>query len=186
MNFGQAISSVFRQYFGFRGRARRSEFWWFALFYYSVLIISAIFLPLLYLIFFVAMIIPGSAVLVRRLHDTGRSGWYALSILLPFVNFILFLIFGVRRGDRGANKYGPDPIGSTDDVAPITAEVVLGARGRQDFCTNCGSRLEAGVNYCRSCGTAVRSSQDDVGFCTNCGSALEPSANVCRACGTSV
>ena len=154
MNPGQSITSVFKQYFGFSGRARRSEYWWFALFQIIALIVLAnIFGPLLF-IYFVATIFPALAVLVRRLHDTGRSAWWLLLAIMPFGGIVI-LILVVTRGDRRENRYGPDPLRSPADVV---VEGVGGARSSQDgvrFCTNCGSALASSANFCRACGTGV-------------------------------
>lgn len=100
-----------KQYFDFKGRARRKEYWMFALIsyiiYYSVLIICV--KSELYesavewvLIFFLTMTIPSISVAVRRMHDVGKSGWFAL---IPIYNLILT----VTEGERMENKYGPDP-----------------------------------------------------------------------------
>ena len=83
MNPAQSISSVFGQYLGFSGRACRSEYWWFFLFQFIVEIILLIAFPILYVIFFLVTILPYLAVAVRRLHDTGRSGWWMLIGLVP-------------------------------------------------------------------------------------------------------
>ena len=52
---------------------------------------------------------PGLAVTVRRLHDTGKSGWLYLLALIPYIGSLIIFIFTVIKGDRGDNKYGPDP-----------------------------------------------------------------------------
>ncbi len=107
-------------YANFEGRARRSEYWYFVLFNFiisvSAWIISIIliffggfllwfFIP----IFSLALIIPNLAVQVRRLHDTGKSGWYLLMVFIPLVGPIILLVFYCTEGDRGPNEYGPDP-----------------------------------------------------------------------------
>ena len=58
-----------------------------------------------------ALFLPGIAVGVRRLHDTGRSGWWMLIPLIPLIGSIVLLVFFVFRGDESDNEYGPDPIG---------------------------------------------------------------------------
>ena len=91
---------VFENYANFNGRARRSEYWYFVLMNFIVLIVAAIldstlglnFSPLpygyLYLVVALATFIPGLAVAVRRLHDVGKSGWF---FLVPIYNLILYL-----------------------------------------------------------------------------------------------
>jgi uncharacterized membrane protein YhaH (DUF805 family) len=59
-----------------------------------------------------AFIIPNLAVTVRRLHDTGRSGWFVLLGLIPCIGGILLLVFYVSAGDPGTNKFGPPPASS--------------------------------------------------------------------------
>ena len=101
-------------YAQFSGRASRSEFWWFSL---GNLLISSAFgvidlalgsavFTSLYLL---GTIIPSIATVFRRLHDTGRSGWYLLLVLIPIVGPLVLLAFYVSKGDKRANKYGPVP-----------------------------------------------------------------------------
>lgn len=117
-NIGTATQSAFRQYATFRGRAARDEFWWFSLAQilasiFAIIIVSPnghvedSMLPLFF-IFFIGIGIPSIAAQVRRLHDTGRSGWNLLWYLLlpPLGSFVvLFLLVG---DSDGPNKYG-DP-----------------------------------------------------------------------------
>ena len=56
-----------------------------------------------------AVIIPGTAVAIRRLHDTGRSGWWQFLVIVPILGWILLLIWLVKDSDEGHNKYGPNP-----------------------------------------------------------------------------
>lgn len=117
----QAISSVFSQYAGFSGRARRAEYWWFALFSVVVLGVAAAidsatglafennFVGPIYIVIALALIIPSIAVTFRRLHDTGRSGWWWLLSLLCGVGGIILLVFCLIPGNPGTNEYGPDP-----------------------------------------------------------------------------
>ena len=110
----------------FDGRSRRKEFWIFELF--NILIILALFvaaftafgttehpdrveavlfIPLA--LYILAIIIPGLAVTVRRLHDTGKSGWMILLCLIPIVGVIIVLVFAVLDSDPVPNQYGPNP-----------------------------------------------------------------------------
>ncbi len=111
---------VLRKYAVFAGRARRREFWMFTL--VNVLISIALGIidailgttygagsGVLQTIYSLAVLIPSLAVGVRRLHDTGRSGWWLLIGLVPCVGFIVLLVFFVSEGHRGDNEYGPDP-----------------------------------------------------------------------------
>lgn len=107
---------VLKKYAVFSGRARRQEYWMFTL------ISSLIYLGLVVLglardtempelVFFAAIFLPSLAVSVRRLHDTGRSGWWVLIGLVPCVGTIVTIIFMATEGERGENRYGPDPKG---------------------------------------------------------------------------
>lgn len=149
MNIGQSISSVFRQYFVFSGRACRSEYWWFALFHIIAIFALAFTIPSLFVIYFLATIIPTLAVLVRRLHDTGRAAWWLLLPIIPFGNIVL-LVFTVMKGEQRENRYGPDPLRSSPD------EIFTGSGENRisvvnaNICTDCSSELEPGSNFCRS------------------------------------
>lgn len=115
-----------RQYADFSGRARRTEYWMFILFQIifalAAMVIDYVigtnFEPLpygvFYLLYALATFIPGLAVAVRRLHDTGKSGWYYLVVLIPLAGPIWLLVLMCLDGDRGPNEYGPDPKNVTE------------------------------------------------------------------------
>ena len=122
--------AVLKKYAVFSGRARRKEFWMFVLFNmifaFVAGLIDGIFLPnlgidagggakigLLGAIYSLAVLIPGLAVAVRRLHDTNRTGWWYLIVLIPFIGAIILLIFFVQDSQPGDNKYGPNPKAGT-------------------------------------------------------------------------
>ena len=122
VNFVEAISLGFSNYFNFSGRATRAEYWWFILFLsIGGLALSAISLfagipAVLDTVFRIVTLIPFLALGARRLHDINRSGWwllgylgYILLILPGLVMTIILIIWGIKRGDTGPNKYGPDP-----------------------------------------------------------------------------
>ena len=154
MNPMQSISSVFRQYIGFSGRAGRSESWWSILFQIIVAFILGVSAQVLYVIFVFATFLPALAVLVRRLHDTGRTAWWLLLAIVPFGSLVL-LIFAVIAGERRENRYGPEPLISTADGAFESAGGFQGSQDSARSCTNCGAELDSAANYCRSCGKAV-------------------------------
>lgn len=106
MGFSQAVKSVFSNYANFSGRARRSEYWYFALF---LLIISLI--PIVNLIVGLISIIPSIAVSVRRLHDIGKSGWWLLLFLIPIIGYIVLLIWACTDSQPGENQWGANPKG---------------------------------------------------------------------------
>ncbi len=113
--------AVLKKYAVFWGRARRKEYWYFALFNILIAIVLGIidgvtgtFSPevgigLLGGLYSLAVLIPGFAVAVRRLHDTGKSGWWLLILLVPLVGPIVFLVFTVQDSQPGENQYGPNP-----------------------------------------------------------------------------
>ena len=105
---------VFAKYFDFSGRAKRTEYWLFHLIHAVVSVVLLILGVTVGWVFFVllgiyylASIIPSLAVLVRRLHDTGRSGWWILIGFVPFGGFVLFIF--TLMGSDGPNYYGPEP-----------------------------------------------------------------------------
>ncbi len=101
MDFGTSLKTCFSKYATFEGRARRSEFWWF---YLAVFIGSWI--PYLGAIWSLVVIIPTLAAGARRLHDTGRSAWNLLWMLLPVVGAILLIVWWAQDSKPGANEYG--------------------------------------------------------------------------------
>ena len=126
---------IFKNYANFNGRARRSEFWLFYLFIfivYAVLgggasafiflkirIVATIFSGILGL-FSLGLFIPDLALTVRRLHDTGRSGWFFLIVLIPIVGPFILLYFCVLDSKFEANEYGPSPKYSTVSDSGLT------------------------------------------------------------------
>lgn len=116
MGFADAVRACLSRYVTFRGRARRSEFWWFALFVSAGgLVLNlvdfvlfdgfAILSPL----FSLAMLLPNLAVGVRRLHDIGRTGWWMLIALVPLIGTLVLIFFWVQDSEAGANRHGPSP-----------------------------------------------------------------------------
>jgi uncharacterized membrane protein YhaH (DUF805 family) len=98
---------VLQNYATFKGRASRSEYWYFVLFnvIFSIVLgfVSGIVdLPILYTIYSLALLIPSIAVAVRRMHDVGKSGWF---ILIPIYDLIL----ACTQGVKGENEYGTEP-----------------------------------------------------------------------------
>jgi uncharacterized membrane protein YhaH (DUF805 family) len=112
---------VLKKYAVFSGRARRMEYWMFVLFNIIIIVVLALidyltgtFSPragvgLLGGLYSLAVLIPSIAVTVRRLHDTGRTGWWILIGLIPVIGNIVLLIFMVLDSEPGANEYGPNP-----------------------------------------------------------------------------
>jgi len=114
MSFADSVRTCLTKYITFSGRARRSEFWWFALFLFILYIVAAIIdaaigTSIILLLVALAFLLPSLAVTVRRLHDTGRSGWWILIGLVPFIGGIVLLVFECMDGQPGPNNYGPSP-----------------------------------------------------------------------------
>ena len=133
MTFSESIKTCLSKFVTWEGRASRSEYWYFILFavicYVAASIIDRILgtsfsmtnpatgepqslgYGYVYVLTALALLLPSLAVLVRRLHDTNRSGWWYWIILIPLVGAILVLVWFCTRGTVGNNEYGSDPLG---------------------------------------------------------------------------
>ncbi|WP_067574969.1 DUF805 domain-containing protein [Nocardia acidivorans] len=120
MGLRAALKSALAQYVSFDGRASRSEFWWFTLFYYGLFFAAGILSKALSgigsslvatfgAVVLFSLFLPSVSVRVRRLHDAGYSGWYLLVALLPFLGGLILLGLSLQDGIPGPNPYGPDP-----------------------------------------------------------------------------
>jgi len=132
-----SIKTCFQKYATFTGVASRPEYWWFILFQYLVYILSAILFksPALTLLWWVGTLLPMWSAGVRRLHDSGRSGWW---LLLPIVN----LIFMCQATKINGNDYR----------FGIQSE---GVTRSGSFCANCGNSLSVHDVFCKNCGTKI-------------------------------
>jgi uncharacterized membrane protein YhaH (DUF805 family) len=133
MGFMDALTTVFRnKYATFSGRASRSEYWWS---YLGIAVISMV-LQIIGIVGglalgsvneglgalfglaafagLLALLIPSLSVNVRRLHDTGKSGWMLLILLIPCIGFILWLVWMIEDGQPHVNAYGAVPTNSLD------------------------------------------------------------------------
>ncbi len=119
---------ITKSYLDFDGRARRSEYWYFTLFN-VIIIYGLMFLTggmsllgggdssgiggglvgILLIIYFLATVLPGIAVVIRRLHDVGKSGWMYFIILIPLIGAIMILVYLCSDSQAGENQYGPNP-----------------------------------------------------------------------------
>jgi len=133
MGFTDAVKNCVRNnYLGFSGRASRSEYWWFMLFLQIVPIVGYVlvfayisvalgeegatmsFETLMNLLSLpslvtLAFLLPALSVSVRRLHDTGKSGWMLLITLIPCIGLILWLVWMIEDGQAHDNAYGSVP-----------------------------------------------------------------------------
>jgi len=118
VSFTEAIKSGFDHYVNFGGRASRPAYWWWFLFAILVAACASIIdaaigsFGVISGIAGLALLLPGLSGAIRRLHDTGHSGWWVLIGLIPVIGFIVLLIFYLREGDAGENQYGPPPVAS--------------------------------------------------------------------------
>ena len=115
MTFGESISTCFKKYFVIQGRASKSEFWWFQLLWSASIFIMFIFEGKEQVTYFfygiiVIIFIPLFTVGVRRLHDTGKSGFYYFWSLVPFIGSLIVLAFMLGDGTKGRNQYGDNPL----------------------------------------------------------------------------
>ena len=122
MGFGQAISYNFSNMTNFSGRASRSEFWWWILFIWIISIVVNIvtggwnfsstdrgFLYWVGVIIGIILWLATLAVTIRRLHDTGRSGWWVLLWFICCIGGLIVLIFCIQPSQPADNQYGPPP-----------------------------------------------------------------------------
>ena len=123
MGFVEAVQTFFKRYADFNGRSSRSEYWWAYLGIILITFVVGLVSGLLgetiggfiFLIFYLAILVPSIAIGVRRLHDLDKSGWFYLLALVPLVSLIL-LVWFCMKGTDGPNRFGPDPLGHTGDV----------------------------------------------------------------------
>ena len=122
-----------KKYAQFDGRSRRKEYWSYFLLVIGLNIVANMLDSMiglggtvwglwgpLSLLLSLALFVPGLAVTIRRLHDTGRSGWWTLIAFIPFVGALVLLYFMVLEGVSGPNEYGPDPKAGERGAAPGT------------------------------------------------------------------
>lgn len=132
MTFSESYKTCFAKFTTWQGRASRSEYWYFTLFGFLVAVVALVidhvlgttfkftnpvsgeeqsmFYGYVYSLVALAMLLPGLAVMVRRLHDTGHSGWWYWIWLVPLIGGILLLVWLCSRGTVGDNTYGSDPL----------------------------------------------------------------------------
>lgn len=137
MTFMESIRICFTKYVVWKGRAARSEYWWFVLFAFAASIVlgvvDAAFLGvgpggtgILGGVFSLATFLPSLSVLVRRLHDTDRTGWWFWVILVPVVGWIVLVVFLASKSSNGDNQYGAEPFGddstSASSIPPVSRD----------------------------------------------------------------
>jgi uncharacterized membrane protein YhaH (DUF805 family) len=98
MTFQESITTCFKKYVDFNGRASRSEYWWFALFIVVVSIVLSMVSRELSGLFSLATLLPSITAAARRLHDTNRSGWWQLIVFIPIIGWIVLIVFLAQEG----------------------------------------------------------------------------------------
>lgn len=110
-----------KNYATFTGRSQRSEYWYFVLFYLLIYIGLSLLdgllgtysgkaeIGLLSALFAIGMLLPSIAVIARRLHDIGKSGWWQLIAFIPLIGTLLLLVWLARDSESASNRHGPNP-----------------------------------------------------------------------------
>jgi uncharacterized membrane protein YhaH (DUF805 family) len=146
MNFFEAISSGFRNYVNFSGRAIRSEYWYWTLFTTVVSLVFGVIdevlnpgdkmgvFSIVTMLIELAVFLPGLAVSVRRLHDIDRTGWWLL-LAFTVIGFFVLIYWACQRGTSGPNRFGPDPMpalgmGRPDKASQQDRPTINAARSR--------------------------------------------------------
>lgn len=120
-----ARKALIHNYANFNGRASRSEYWWFCLFY-GLMAIPVMILDWMtgivvldmgfgasygpfYILTIMVFFLPSLSVMIRRLHDSGRSGWWFLIAGVPCAGYIILFVFLIQDGQPHPNKHGEVP-----------------------------------------------------------------------------
>ena len=119
----QYYLDAFRNYATFTGRARRSEYWYFVLFHilaaFTLMLADLAVLknevPFLTIIYILGSVVPSLALIVRRLHDIGKSGWFYFVGLIPIIGGIWLIVLYCTDSEVGPNQYGLNPKGIGND-----------------------------------------------------------------------
>ncbi len=122
------LDPIQNHYMDFEGRARRKQYWMFFLFNIAISFAITIVIGIvsdslasgISALYSLALLLPGLGLGVRRLHDTGKSGWFLLIALIPLLGIFILIYFLVIEGDSGPNEYGSDPKDpNAEDLADV-------------------------------------------------------------------
>lgn len=109
MDFKQSVITCLKKYVDFNGRAGRPEYWWFVLaMVIASLVVSLVLGDMVALLLHLALLLPSISAGARRMHDMGKSGWFLLVGLIPFVGWII-VIYWLAQPTVGPNEYGEGP-----------------------------------------------------------------------------
>jgi uncharacterized membrane protein YhaH (DUF805 family) len=106
MNFQESVKVCFTKYADFGGRPTRPEYWWFFLFILVVSLALSMVSSTLSGLFSLAVLVPSIAAATRRLHDTNRSGWWQLIVLVPLIGLIVLIVFLAQEGKGETSSAG--------------------------------------------------------------------------------
>ncbi|MCH5238807.1 MAG: DUF805 domain-containing protein [Muribaculaceae bacterium] len=122
MGFSEAIKVGLNKFFTPTGRASRSEFWWYALFLYIIGGVigwfggrlmfhgmEQVWLGIIFEVLNAVLFVSLVCATIRRLHDTGRSGLYAILYVPLVITWIILVVLCCFPSEKGSNKYGPEP-----------------------------------------------------------------------------
>lgn len=172
---------VWKRYAEFDGRSRRQEYWMFSLIQFLIIFVGyivglaltavgiGVIILALCFIYSLISLVPSLSVSVRRLHDTGKSGWFLLIGLIPFVGGLIVIILMALDSDPGMNEYGPNPKFSGLPTLPVWGAgynsprldvqpqpgPTFGDETSSGFCGSCGARLKDASPFCGDCGTRI-------------------------------
>ncbi|AGB41062.1 putative membrane protein [Halobacteroides halobius DSM 5150] len=182
---------VLKEYTEFGGRIRRKKYWMFNLISFIVAFILAAVEPSLAGLYGVAIFLPSLGANIRRLHDTGRSGWWFLISFVPFVGPIILLVFLIQDSKPGENQYGLNPkvklqnnLTDNGNIKPrrvSSPKEQLALDNSKVECNECNKILDVDSEFCPNCGVKVI--PEGKKECDNCNSLIDEEAEFCSKCG---
>lgn len=180
-SFISSWKRMFKRCVDFDGRSCRSEFWYAYLMQYIALAIFMIassmelsFLSVITGLYIFVSIIPMYALVVRRLHDVGKSGWFWLLNFIPFGGIYLIILF-CKDGEKGKNQYGENPqkrerkkensLSIATNLSNNEKQYVNGSNQKVEFCRKCGTQLLIDSVFCNKCGAKIEQISKNYDVC---------------------